>query len=114
MKATHIVINAKDKTVGYVIDDKYETYKTVLENIEYVDNLVPDDRGILTCKEGSLPKLTKRELSSNIYEYLCKQNTTKEKAEGCCNSSNLFEKRWLNADFGHLIMIKNDKKYNKA
>lgn len=81
MKATHRVENSNGKTTGFIIDGKYETYKTVLKHIAFVDNLASDKKGTIKCKKGSLPEISKKELNRSIYENMCKQHILKRDIE---------------------------------
>lgn len=81
MQATHRVKKSNGKTAGFIIDGKYETYKTVLKHIGFVDNIVSDKKGVIKCKKGSLPEIGKKELNRSIYKTLCKQHILKRDVE---------------------------------
>lgn len=45
MLATHIVKDADNETVGYIVDDTFYTDYYLRQNIEFVDNLSLDAQG---------------------------------------------------------------------
>ena len=81
MQATHRVKNSNGKTTGFIIDGKYETYKTVLKHINFVNNIVSDKKGVIKCKKGSLPEIERKELNKRIYKTLCKKHILKRDIE---------------------------------
>lgn len=74
MQATHEVKNSKEQVIGFVIDGKYETYKSVLKHMGFVDNLETDENGKINCNKGNLSKISKKDLNKTIYEALCSQH----------------------------------------
>lgn len=71
MKATHRVKGSDNNTVGFIIDNKYDRFKSyedVVSNIDTIENLNIDKNKAIRLKNGALTEITKKELNNEIYK----------------------------------------------
>lgn len=73
--ASHRVKNSKNKTVGFIINQKYMQYYDVFRNIQLIDNLILTSSGIIKSRQGRLKECCIKDIHLNIHRQLCRENS---------------------------------------
>ena len=77
-KVTYRVVNSLGKTTGFIVKqdgrEVYLSYYTVVNNIEYINNLTVDSNGVVRSKAGNLKCLSTSSVYKKLYDDLCKDN----------------------------------------
>ena len=73
MGKTVRVVNSAGNTTGFVIDEHYVEYYTLLKNIEWEPKLEIDTEGEIVAKQGELPIVPIKEIYQAEYIKICKE-----------------------------------------
>lgn len=74
MKITHRVKNSNHKTCGFLVNNEYKHYYSILNNADLFENITVVNNDIIKSKKGSLKTISKKSVNKQIYGSICEKN----------------------------------------
>ena len=74
MKADTLVKNSAGKTAGFTINGIFISFDEALANIDFIENLTPNQNGSFISAEPPLPVQTLRQVNEHRYRQITKNN----------------------------------------
>lgn len=72
MIATNRVVNSVGETVGFIVDDQYMGYYTVLDGVDLIDNLCCENNKVKEL--NALDTISMNDVNKQTLRKLCEKN----------------------------------------